>query len=360
MSRVLVVDDEEALLDIVGDIVGSLGHDVIRAHDGEEALALAQRAPPDLIVSDFMMPRRTGLGLLDAVRADAALASVPFILMSAARPPVSLVATAFLAKPVGLEILEASVRAALQDVRAGVHGTGAGSSTGPRALPAGAADELLNWVAHELKTPLSAVRLNAEIALRQADRGDDPAARRPAAVILRQVERMRGLIDAILDAASLADGQAILRCERRDLRDFLGDAVCEWREQAPGVALVLTLPDAPVHADIDPVRLRQVLDNLLSNAVKYGLPAGPVGVTLEVGPSRAVIVVTDQGPGIAASEVPHLFERFRRAADAKGRGHGLGLFIASELTRLHGGTLRVQSTVGQGATFSLTLPTATG
>jgi two-component system, sensor histidine kinase and response regulator len=106
----------------------------------------------------------------------------------------------------------------------------------------------------------------------------------------------------------------------------------------------------------DAERLRQVLSNLLANAVKYGGPAPRVQVTLYSSPGRALIEVRDWGEGIAASKLPTIFERFRRADTAAGRGHGLGLFIAAALTRLHGGTLAARSELGKGSTFTLRLP----
>jgi two-component system sensor histidine kinase/response regulator len=100
------------------------------------------------------------------------------------------------------------------------------------------------------------------------------------------------------------------------------------------------------------------LNNLLSNAVKYGGPAKRVDVTLSSSPGLALIEVRDWGEGIAASKLPTIFERFHRADAADGRGHGLGLFIAAALTRLHGGNLAAHSELGKGSTFTFRLPLA--
>src|SRR5438067_12934228 len=102
MMSVLVVDDEEGLLEVIADVIAALGYVPVTAHDGAEALARAHEHRPDLILSDHMMPRLTGMELLRQVRADAVLRDVPFILMSAATPNGADQATQFLSKPVDL------------------------------------------------------------------------------------------------------------------------------------------------------------------------------------------------------------------------------------------------------------------
>ena len=105
MSRILVAEDEAALLEIFAEVLEDLGHEVLTAQDGEEALRLARLEPPDLVVSDHMMPRRSGVDLLRALRAEPALAHVPFVLTSAATPRGLEEADLFLAKPVDLGAL---------------------------------------------------------------------------------------------------------------------------------------------------------------------------------------------------------------------------------------------------------------
>jgi signal transduction histidine kinase len=107
---------------------------------------------------------------------------------------------------------------------------------------------------------------------------------------------------------------------------------------------------------LDTERVRQVLNNLLSNAVKYRGSVPRVELTLSSSPGLAVIQVRDWGVGMPASRLPTIFDRYRRADEDSARGHGLGLFIASELARLHGGSLAVRSALGEGSTFTLRLP----
>ena len=113
MGLVLIAEDEEAMLEIFGDVVEDMGHRTVRAHNGEEALLLARTERPDLVVSDHMMPRRTGVQLLRALRSEPEFASVPFLLVSSACPQGMDEADAFLSKPVDMIEFEAAVQKAL-------------------------------------------------------------------------------------------------------------------------------------------------------------------------------------------------------------------------------------------------------
>lgn len=356
MSLVLIADDEAPTLEILAEVVGALGHQVLRAHDGEEALTLARTHGPDLVITDFMMPRRSGIELIRALRAeDAAIAATPVILISAASPRAAAEATRFLSKPVKLDELEAEIARLLAD-KAPRPMLALAESPAPHMDP-GRRPEALNWVAHELKSPLSAVRMSAELLRRRLEVIGDEQDRSRVQVVLRGIDRMTDLINSVLDAAALAEGKVTLRRRRVDVIDFLQRVVTLWRDLHPEVEIALAAPPGPIVLPLDEARLQQVFDNLLSNAMKYG-GGKPVEVNLAVRAGQVVVSVRDHGRGIAAAELPHLFERFHRAEAADGHGHGLGLYIAAALAKLHGGALQAKSEPGAGATFSLVLPSA--
>jgi two-component system sensor histidine kinase/response regulator len=357
MSLVLIAEDEEAMLEIFAQVVEDLGHRTLRANNGEEALLLARTEAPDLVVSDHMMPRRTGVELLRTLRADSRLKTVPFLLLSAARPRGLEEADEFLAKPVDLDTFEAAVQKALGERPP----TGPGREDVPTSARAPRSsgtmrEEMLNWVAHEIKTPLSSARLNAQMLLRkQGERG--PADEKKCTeTILRQLDRMNTLVTSILDAARLAEGKLALRLESGELTAFLQELLQDWRELQPQVDFTLKGTEQRLELPFDAERVRYILNNLLSNAVKYGGERRRVEVKLSLAPGLALVQVRDWGVGIAASELPNIFERFHRADVAEGHGHGLGLYIAAALARLHGGSLTAQSLLGEGSTFSLRLP----
>ncbi|MFL5346077.1 MAG: ATP-binding protein [Hyalangium sp.] len=358
MKVVLVVDDEEALLDVFSSVLSELGHTVLSAHAGDEALGLAQAHQPDLIISDHMMPGMTGVEFLRSVRGDERLADTPFILVSAAQPQGAHEANAYLPKPVSLETFERAVQEGLRasSRKRDSQREGAPLTQAPENGLNLARAEMLSWVSHEIKTPLSSARLNLEMMIRHLGSGANEAQRRRGAVALQQLDRMATLVSSVLEASQLADGCIKLQREPCELKSFLQGVVGYWRDTRPDFEFVLKLPSEAVIAVADAERVRQILNNLVSNAVKYGGASARVEITLERSPGRALIAVTDLGKGMDASELPRIFDRFHRAEGSTGQGHGLGLYIASALAQLHGGTLQVRSQRGEGSTFTLSLP----
>jgi two-component system sensor histidine kinase/response regulator len=354
-SLILVADDEEPTLEILTTVVKDLGHQVLAARDGEEALRLALHHVPDLIITDFMMPRRTGVELIRALRTNQELAATPIILISAASPAGAKDATRFFGKPVHLGDLEETIARLLADRPSGPHERVAPveGPVSPSARP-----EALNWLAHELKSPLSAVRMSVELLRRRIDIIGNEQDQSRVQVVLRGLDRMTGLMNSVLDAAAIGEGKLALRLTSVDLVAFVQRTVALWRDLNPGVEFALTAPAEPVPLQLDELRAQQILENLLSNAVKYGGTNKRVEILIAARGGQIVVSVRDFGPGIPAAELPHLFERFHRAAGTSGHGHGLGLLIAAALAKLHGGTLAVSSTLGRGSTFSLSLPRA--
>ncbi len=356
-SLVLIADDEEPTLEILTSVIEDLGHHVLAARDGHEALRLARDHRPDLIITDFMMPGCNGVELLRAVRAEAELGAVPVILISAATPATAAEATRFFAKPLHLGDLEEEVVRLL----VGTSRTGKQQRSLPVQGPLAHSTrpEALNWLAHELKSPLSAVRMSVELLRRRLDVIGDEQDRSRVQVILRGLDRMTTLTNSVLDAAALGAGKLALRLARVDLIAFVERVLALWRDLHPDFEFVLSAPKDELGITLDASRVQEVLENLLSNAVKYGgCEHKRIEVRIALRGGKVVISVRDFGVGIPAAELPHVFERFHRATDSTGQGHGLGLYIAAALAKLHGGMLAVESEVGQGSTFSLSLPLA--
>jgi len=210
---------------------------------------------------------------------------------------------------------------------------------------------------HELRTPLTAVRAYAELFDRgAATRPDDLA--RSMAGITRESERMSLLVDDLLLLAHLDEGRP-LASERVELDAIVREAADAAQVVDPERRLTLETSPATVAGDRD--RLRQLLDNLLVN-VRAHTPAGsPVEVSLSRDAATATIGVHDTGPGLSEEQAAHVFERFYRTDDSRARssgGTGLGLSIVAAIAKAHGGSVAVESVVGEGATFTVTLPLA--
>ncbi len=217
---------------------------------------------------------------------------------------------------------------------------------------------------HELKTPLMVLRAGVERAL------TDPSA--PAESYqaldesLQEVNRMAELVDNLLTLARADEGRAPIAVAPNDLRELVNEAVetTQLLAEATGLSVVTQIPSDPVVLPVDPTRIRQLLLNLITNAVKYTPAGGEVSLGLADQGDTVQLVVRDTGIGIAAGDLPHIFDRFWRADPARSRdlersGTGLGLAITKWIAEAHGGSITVQSRPGRGTIFTVSLPRAT-
>ncbi|WP_224242857.1 ATP-binding response regulator [Hyalangium gracile] len=338
MSLVLVADDEPAVLEVLSQVVEDLGHDVLQARDGEEALGLARSRRPHLVVTDHVMPRLSGVELCRRLRSDEILKDVPVILLSAVLPQGAPEASAFLHKPFEITDFESLIRQSLEKTPE--------KSPAPDASPV---EALGHWVSQTLQGPLATAREQLQ-RLQSAPAVD----RQTLDVLGAQLRSMEFLTRSLQDAARLAAGSVALQPVAEDLSPHLRQVVESWQSLAPEVPIRLAVPGAPVELRFDPERIRQVFDALLANAVHHGKGRGEVRVELTSSQSLVTVRVRDEGPGFSDQELPRLFTPFQaRQTDG---GTGLGLYIASELARLHGGALSVESRLEKGSTFSLLLP----
>lgn len=214
---------------------------------------------------------------------------------------------------------------------------------------------------HELKTPLMVLRAGVERALRNP--GTPPESLQALDEALDQVNWMAELMDSLLTLARADEGRLPLAVEDFDLRELLAEASETASMLAENAALSVqsSMPEVPVPVQADRNRIRQLLLNLVTNAVKYTPAGGEVAIGLEAQPENVVLTVADSGIGIAAGDLPHIFDRFWRADPARSRagespGTGLGLAITKWVAEAHGGTITVQSRPGRGTLFTVTLP----
>ncbi len=221
--------------------------------------------------------------------------------------------------------------------------------------------DFLADVSHELRTPIAA--MHTFIELLQGPAGTDPAARAEfldsSAV---QLDRLDWLAQNLLELSKLDSGLVLLDLRPEDMRGTIESAVEQQRTTADrrGIRLTVTLPDRPLRVRHDPPRIGQVVTNLVGNALKFTGRGGEVRVTARVeGEGGARIEVSDTGVGIQASELPRIFDRFYRgseANEARSSGSGLGLAIVKSIVDMHHGTIAVESRIGRGSRFVVTLP----
>jgi PAS domain S-box-containing protein len=217
-------------------------------------------------------------------------------------------------------------------------------------------DDFISIASHELKTPITSLKASLQLLQRQKDRGNLELLPRLIDQAGKSMDKISGLVEDLLNVSRLNAGTIQIKKSHFQLKTLVEECCMNVKETGlPEFVLVGDL-SATVFADEN--RIQQVLTNFVTNAIKYA-PNSPV-ITIRVTQDDQVltVAVTDQGPGIAQDQLPHLFDRYFRA-DESGRqvsGLGLGLYISAEIVERHGGTIGVESEVGKGSTFWFSLP----
>jgi signal transduction histidine kinase len=212
-------------------------------------------------------------------------------------------------------------------------------------------------VAHDVRNPLSAIKLAATTVEHASGRAPPEQLARVIAIVSRQVDVLTHMVSDLLDAARAEAGELAIERMPCDARDLVRRCVELYEAAAAQHALVTCLPSEPVELYCDPLRIEQVVNNLISNAVKYSPSGGRVEVRLRADASHVLLEVSDEGPGIPLEEQQQIFEPFRRGSRSRGTvpGVGLGLAVARRGVEAHGGALELVSVPGRGATFTVRL-----
>lgn len=215
-------------------------------------------------------------------------------------------------------------------------------------------NEFISVAAHELKSPLTSIRMAAQMAAKRLGEGD-PIMHTLMGQVVAQAGRMNRLVVALLDSSRVDLGRLQIEPVQADVGAMVSEVV-ENTRQTSDREITLESDDRVI-AEVDPLRFEQVTMNLLDNAVKYSPNGTPVEVTLTCEVDRFVLVVRDYGPAIPTALRERVFERyFQGHADNQRSGLGLGLYITREIAAAHGGGLTVESSEAEGTTFSIRLP----
>ena len=225
-------------------------------------------------------------------------------------------------------------------------------------------DHFLQNVNHELRTPLTAIVGWTDLFMEE--HLEEKTLKRGLSQVRQSARVLLALIDDLLDLARMDRGSLALDRKPVSLPDVIQRSIDTVRMMADGrsVSIILApLPAAMSLVRADPLRLQQVLWNLLANAIKFSRRHGRVVVRVEREPERYLVSVEDDGIGIPAGELSHVFERFRQVDGSPTRQHagmGIGLALARSLVELHGGTIWADSVIGKGSRFTFTLPIRPG
>lgn len=218
-------------------------------------------------------------------------------------------------------------------------------------------DDFIATITHELLTPLGFIKGYATTLLREDTSWDNQIRREFLTIIDEEADRLRELIDNLLDSSRLQSGTLSMTFQSLRLDTLLKDISLRSQTGHPQLQIDLQIADAGLQTFADPTRLAQVFENIINNAIKYA-PGSALTIKLEKVEDKARISISDRGPGIAVSHQDKLFSRFYRVAspNTSVRGTGLGLFICRQIIQAHNGEIGVESEEGNGATFFIYLP----
>ncbi len=222
-------------------------------------------------------------------------------------------------------------------------------------------DDFINMASHELKTPITSMKLYIDILLRQLDRDKHAQAHKLTKSIEYQTQRLQELVSDLLDVSRLQTGKLMFSKEEFRLDELITQTVEELQGITKQQKIVVT-SSTPVKVIADRFRIYQVFTNLITNAVKYSEPGTEIRVSVKRSEGKALVSVQDQGMGIPKDQHKKIFDRLYQIRDEQGKslsGLGMGLYIYQEIIRRHNGSIWVESEVGKGSTFSFTLPLKT-
>ncbi len=385
-QTILIGEDDDSLRYLTREALESEGFSVIEASDGGKALELARAMKPSLIILDVGMPTMDGFEVCSAIRGDPSLKYTPVLIITGLDDAASIDrayrigATSFSAKPVNWQTLPHDVRyilrnshieaelrqniATLENAKreleeTGVQLTEALSLTRVANV---AKSQFLAAMSHELRTPLNAIIGFSEILKNQVF-GPVGHERYHAyhEDIFNSGTHLLSLINEILDTARIDAGKLELRDDFVSLNDVAEQCLHLMAPQAATAGVRLSAEFDPNIPDLraDTKRVRQILFNLLSNAVKFTGDGGEVKISTFLCDEGLTVSITDTGIGMAPHEIAKALEPFGQVDSTLARryeGAGLGLPLAMNLIRLHGGKLTITSATGVGTVVSVLLP----
>ncbi|MBC7693085.1 MAG: hybrid sensor histidine kinase/response regulator [Methylotenera sp.] len=372
MIKILLVDDLKDNLLALEWLLKRDDLEIFKARCGTDALEFISRHEFALALIDVQMPGMSGFELAELIRGTNKTKSVPIIFVSATAKSESFSfrgyesgAVDFLLKPLDTHALKNKVNIFIELFRQRqeleLTLTKLRNTEIELEQAVQIRDEFMSIASHELKTPLTVLKLQSQLRKRRIAKGDSKSFTAEAMTRMfvadeKQLDRITHLIDDMLDISRINSGKLSIRVEQFDLCELVRDLLERNKELFSAAACSVSSEFCGgVRGNWDRFRIEQVVTNLLTNAMRYG--AGkPIFVQVESSRGMARIVVQDHGQGIAPENHERIFQRFERAAGKEVNGLGLGLYIVKEILTAHGGSIRLESEVGVGSSFYVELP----
>jgi two-component system sensor histidine kinase/response regulator len=370
-ASILIVDDTPANLTVLTAVLEGLGHRIVKASSGEEALRRVMDEEFAVILIDVQMPGLDGFQTVALLREHPRARNTPTVFLSAyhqdvvaAQKGYAVGAVDYIVKPFDPDLLRAKVAALVSLYRRGAELKRRADIIHLKEMEAARAqveaaraeeanrlkDKYIGILGHDLRNPLSAIANSAHLLLRA---GDLPERHRKSATrILRAADRMGNMIRDVLDFTRGHLGGGIpVEPTAGSLADICSRVVDETKAVHPEREINFA-SRGDVSGSWDTSRLEQVVSNLVGNAVRHG--QGRINVETVGEAEEIVLRVQNGGPPIPAADLPTIFEPFRRGPETPraSEGLGLGLYIVREIVRAHGGTVQVASSADEGTTFA--------
>lgn len=386
-AKLLIVDDLPENLLALEALIKREDRIVYKALSADEALSLLLQHEFAMAILDVQMPGMNGFELAELMRGTEKTRNIPIVFVSAAGRERNYAfkgyesgAVDFLHKPLDIHAVKSKVNVfvdlyrqskAMQEQVLALEQSRREQEALLEQLQSTRLeleqavrmrDDFMSIVAHEVRTPLNGLILETQLRKMHLARNNAAAFTLDKMHAMvdrdeRQIKSLIRLIEDMLDVSRIRTGKLSIRPTRFDLTTLVRDLLHNFSRQIDAAETSVTLDaEQPVIGNWDEFRIEQVISNLLTNALRYGARS-PVSVKVYSEGSRALVDVQDQGIGISEENQKRIFQQFERiSARHAVAGLGLGLFISEQIVTAHGGTITVQSRIGEGALFRVCLP----
>jgi len=364
-KTILVVDDIEQNVMVVSQILRTAGYNVIPAFSGTTALGILEKRQPHLVLLDVMMPDMDGFEVCERIKNNENLRSIPIIFLSALHDTDKKVKALevggvdYITKPFQEAEVIARVNLHIRthelELERKLHIDQLESLNSEK-------DRLMGIVSHDLRSPLSGIVGLSELMKEVQEPVDSEFVRQMSEVIYSTSSHLISLVNDLLDIAKIESGdQHKLQLTNEPIEEVFKSVKNIFFQLAKqkNIDFVLELSDDTLTINCDVAKIKQIFNNLISNAIKFTPENGSVFLKHSQTEIHNIFKVQDTGIGISPENLPKLYEKFgdhQRLGTGGEKGTGLGMPIVKSFVDLHGGTIEIESEVGKGTTFVISLP----
>lgn len=364
MTKILVIEDEFDIRDEVMSWLVFEGYEALGAADGKEGLRVIRHEQPDLVLCDISMPEMDGHTVLIEMRSNAALQHIPFIFMTASadrddvRRGMNLGADDYITKPFShAEILNAVASRLNKQARITSQVAHLSNAIEQEREQRLLKSRLVGMFSHDFRNPLMSILSSSSILQNYADRLSPERQAKHFGQIDGAVHLLLQMLDEMLMVAEVENGQLEAHPQPTELRKLIEKVITEVEMIDRGQHHIHFGCKLPALVQVDPRFVQHIVTNLISNAVKYAPNGTTVTVHVAADGDDIVLTIEDEGIGIPEADLPHIFEPYFRAENARNcKGNGLGLSLVRELAENCGGSVAAASELGRGSCFTVRLP----